>query len=297
MKEHLENCLHYLQEDKRLSANTLSSYRRDLERFLAFSQELGLQHPSEITRHHLARYMLCLKEEGKKTATLARHVVSIRAFFHYFTLTAVLVHNPSAFIEAPKPEKSAPSIVSVPVTNLLLDTPSTGKASGKRDKAMLELLYATGIRVTELVSLDVGHVHLQLGYIQCIGTGLKERLVPFGRLAKDALESYLLEGRPELSDGREPDTALFLNHLGTRMTRQGFWKMIKKYAKEAGIDEAVTPHTLRHSVAAHMLEGGADPRSVQELLGHAGLATTLKYAQQLPKARIRDAYSSAHPRA
>ncbi|MCA0754484.1 tyrosine recombinase XerD [Paenibacillus sp. N4] len=296
MKEHLENCLHYLREEKRLSANTLLSYQRDLDRFLAFTQELHLGHPSEITRHHLARYMLCLKEEGKKAATVARHVVSIRAFFHYLALTAVLVHNPSAFMEAPKPEKSSPSIVSVPVTNLLLDAPSTGKPNGKRDKAMLELLYATGIRVSELVSLDVGHVHMQLGYIQCIGSGQKERLVPFGRLAKDALESYLLEGRPELSAGKEPDAALFLNHLGTRMTRQGFWKMIKKYAKEAGIDEAVTPHTLRHSVAVHMLEGGADPRTVQELLGHAELATTLKYVQ-LPKARIRDAYSSSHPRA
>ncbi|MNZ51315.1 Tyrosine recombinase XerD [compost metagenome] len=161
---------------------------------------------------------------------------------------------------------------------------------------MLELLYATGIRVTELVSLNVEHVNLQLGYVQCTGSAMKERIVPFGRLAGAALVEYLQSGREELLTSRDSETALFLNHLGTRMTRQGFWKTIKKYAREAGITESITPHTLRHSVASHMLDNGADIRTVQELLGHADLSSTLKYSQ-LPKARIREAYSSSHPRA
>jgi integrase/recombinase XerD len=199
-------------------------------------------------------------------------------------------------MEAPKQEKKPPSILSVAVTNTLLETPNSSSASGKRDKAMLELIYATGIRVSELVSLNVEHVNMQLEFIQCIGTGQKERLVPFGKLASDAILDYLQSGRDELLTERSSESALFLNHLGTRLTRQGFWKTIKKYAKEAGIEEEITPHTLRHSVAAHLLDNGADIRSVQELLGHADISSTLKYTQ-VSKMRMKEVYSRAHPRA
>ncbi len=294
MNEHLQRYIEHLREDRRLSENTLSSYRRDLSRFIAYLEERQLQ-LADATRHHIATYVLELKNEGKKAATTTRHIVSLRSFYYYLSERSVLAHNPAMFIESPKPEKREPSVMSEEAAERLLEEPCADTSAGKRDKAMLELLYATGIRVTELIMLNMEDVHTELGYIACRGNGLRERLVPFGRQAKSALEQYLGEGRTGLLTDREADNALFLNHLGTRMTRQGFWKTLKKYGERAGLGE-ITPHTLRHSVAAHMLGNGADPRAVQELMGHAELATTLKYTK-LPKARLRDAYSLSHPRA
>jgi len=296
MKAHLNRYLHYLRVDRRLSPNTLASYERDLVLFISYVEELGLSQLEAVQRHHISRYLLFLKEQGRKAATLSRHIVSIRAFFHYLVIEDVIIHNPSVYMESPKQEKKLPSILSEAVTNSLLEAPNRITASGKRDKAMLELIYATGIRVTELVSLNTEHINMQLNYIQCIGTGLKERIVPFGRMAAEALKDYMEVGRDEHLTHRDPDSALFLNHLGTRMTRQGFWKMIKKYAKEAGIQEDITPHMLRHSVAAHLLDNGADIRSVQEMLGHADISTTLKYTQ-VSKTRMKDVYTNSHPRA
>lgn len=296
MKAQLNLYMSHLQLERKLSPNSLASYERDLNRFIRYVQDEGIGEWTNVHRHHLSKYMLMLKEQGRKAATISRHIVSVRAFFHYLALRGIIASDPSIHMESPKQEKKPPLVLTVATTSALLETPNTAIATGKRDKAMLELLYATGIRVTELVSLNVEHVHLNLGYIQCISYGLKERIVPFGSHAKDAIQDYLAFGRECLLTGREPDSALFLNHLGTRMTRQGFWKMLKKYSKEAGIDAEITPHTLRHSVAAHLLENGADIRSVQELLGHADIATTLKYTQ-LSKTRLKDAYAGAHPRA
>ncbi|WP_139994578.1 site-specific tyrosine recombinase XerD [Paenibacillus paridis] len=296
MKAHLIRYIQYLKEERGLSANTLSSYQRDLNQFISYVENESLLELNLVQRHHISRYMLHLKEQGRKAATLSRHIVSVRAFFHYLVAEGVLLSNPSIYLEAPKQEKKPPSILSVAVTSTLLDTPSSASAGGKRDKAMLELIYATGIRVSELVSLNLEDVNMQLGFVQCIGSGQKERIVPFGRLAAEALNDYLQIGRAELLTLRESESALFLNHLGTRLTRQGFWKTIKKYAKEAGIEEEITPHMLRHSVAAHLLDNGADIRAVQELLGHADVSTTLKYTQ-VSKTRMKDTYNRAHPRA
>ncbi|WP_337101717.1 site-specific tyrosine recombinase XerD [Paenibacillus sp. YIM B09110] len=296
MRAYLNKYLEHLEVERRLSANTLSSYERDLLAFAAYAEEQGIDEPSQLQRHHFARYMLHLKEQGRKAATITRHIVSLKAFFHYLNKEGVIIHNPSIYLEAPKQEKKAPKLLSESMTAVLLDSPQPDKPAGKRDKAMLELLYATGIRVSELVALDVEHLHMQLSAARCIDAGGKERIVPFGRIAAEALIAYLENGRKPLLRNNENESALFLNHLGTRMTRQGFWKTIKKYAKEAGISDDITPHTLRHSVAAHLLEHGADVRSVQELLGHADLATTLKYVKQ-PTTRIKDVYKSAHPRA
>ncbi|OBZ08079.1 site-specific tyrosine recombinase XerD [Bacillus sp. FJAT-26390] len=296
MKAHLNRYIQYLRLERGLSANTLSSYERDLNQFISYVQELGLIEIADVQRHHISRYMLHLKEQGRKAATLSRHIVSVRAFFHYLITEGIIVNNPSIYMEAPKQEKKPPSILSVDDTSALLETPNSASAAGKRDRAMLELIYATGIRVTELVSLNLEHINMQLGFVQCIGTNQKERLVPFGRLAAEALTDYLQSGRDELTSLRESQSALFLNHLGTRLTRQGFWKTIKKHAKEAGIAEEITPHTLRHSVAAHLLDNGADIRAVQELLGHADISTTLKYTQ-IPKTRMKETYNRAHPRA
>nr|WP_028610469.1 site-specific tyrosine recombinase XerD [Paenibacillus harenae] len=296
MKAHLKQYLYYLQTERRLSANSLSSYERDLLRFIAYAEQKGFTEPADVQRHHLSAYLLLLKEDGRKAATLSRHIVSLRAFFHYLALNGILIQNPALFMEAPKQEKKPPNVLTVAETSLLLETPSSVSAAGKRDKAMLELIYAAGIRVSELVALNMENINLQLGFIHCIGTGLKERIVPFGSLAQLALTDYIQNGRDALLTSRESESAVFLNHLGTRLTRQGFWKTIKKYAKEAGIVADITPHTLRHSVASHLLENGADVRAVQELLGHADISTTLKYTQ-LPKTRMREVYSSAHPRA
>lgn len=296
MKDHLNRFIQYLRMERGLSANTLSSYERDVNQFIYYVEAHGLTGLDAVQRHHISRYMLHLKEQGRKAATLSRHIVSVRAFFLYLVTEGLIMNNPSIYMEAPKQEKKPPSILSVAVTSTLLETPSSASAAGKRDKAMLELIYATGIRVSELVSLNMEHINMQMGFIQCIGTGLRERIVPYGRLAADALTDYLQTGRNELLTLRESESALFLNHLGTRLTRQGFWKTIKKYAKEAGIEEEITPHTLRHSVAAHLLDNGADIRAVQELLGHADISTTLKYTQ-IPKTRMKEVYNRAHPRA
>lgn len=296
MKDHLNRFIQYLRMERGLSANTLSSYERDVNQFILYVEAIGLTELTAVQRHHISRYMLHLKEQGRKAATLSRHIVSVRAFFHYLVTEGLIVNNPSIYMEAPKQEKKQPNILSVAATSTLLETPNCASATGKRDKAMLELIYATGIRVSELVSLNMEHINMQMGFVQCIGTGLRERIVPFGRLAADALTDYLQTGRDELLTLRESESALFLNHLGTRLTRQGFWKTIKKYAKEAGIEEEITPHTLRHSVAAHLLDNGADIRSVQELLGHADISTTLKYTQ-VPKTRMKEVYNRAHPRA
>ncbi|MEK3881520.1 site-specific tyrosine recombinase XerD [Paenibacillus sp. PL2-23] len=296
MKAQLEQYMSYLQLERRLSPNSLSSYERDLQQFYSYMAAQDVTEWTEVQRGHLARYMLLLKEQGRKAATISRHIVSVRAFFHHLSVRGVILSDPSIHMEAPKQERKAPTVLTVDDTNMLLDCPKTSSCAGKRDKAMLELLYATGIRVTELVSLNVEHLHLHVGYIECVGAGQKERIVPFGSHAKAALTVYMEEGRSGLLTGREPASALFLNHLGTRMTRQGFWKMLKKYAREAGVMEAITPHTLRHSVASHMLDNGADVRAVQELLGHSDVATTMKYTQSA-RGRLKDAYVSAHPRA
>lgn len=296
MKEIFERYMHHLRAERRLSPNSLASYERDLLGFLSYAEAAGLSDWREVNRSHLSRYVFALKEQGRKAATISRHIVSLRSLFHYLTLNGLLTQDPSIHMESPKPDRKPPAVLSIAMTNALLDTPCRDTCSGKRDKAMLELLYATGIRVSELVALNLEHIDTSMRYIQCAGRGGKERIVPFGSHAAEAVTDYLRHGRDGLRTERDPDGALFLNHLGTRMTRQGFWKMLKKYVKEAGIGEPITPHSLRASVAAHLLDNGADIRTVQELLGHADIATTLKYTQ-FAKSRMRDVYAGAHPRA
>lgn len=296
MKDQVQSFIRFLSVERTLSLSTLESYGRDLNSLLDYLEQHSITAVESVQRYHLSHYLLLLKENGRKTATLVRHIVSIRAFFHYLAVQGIIQYNPAIFIETPKQEKKPPNVLSIETAGQLLETPQCVTPSGKRDKAMLELLYATGIRVSELISLDVDSVNLHLGIINCIGSGMKERIIPFGRMAADAITSYLQEGRSELIKQKPDDGALFLNQQGTRMTRQGFWKMVKKYAKEAGIEGDITPHTLRHSFAAHLLENGADLRDVQELLGHADISTTQRYTR-IPKMRMKEAYNNAHPRA
>jgi integrase/recombinase XerD len=258
--------------------------------------EQGLTDAVDISKHHIARYLLYLKQNGRAIATVSRSTVSIRAFFHYLIRSGIVLSDPTMDMETPKQEKKLPNVLTVAEVELLLEAPSTETAAGLRDRAMLEALYATGIRVSELISLNRDDLHLDMGFLRCIGTNAKERIIPLGRMAKEALTAFLEQGRTRFLKPDSAEEALFLNHLGTRMTRQGFWKIIKKYARESGIPSEITPHTLRHSFAAHLLENGADLRSVQEMLGHADISTTQIYTH-IAKNRMKDVYDSSHPRA
>jgi integrase/recombinase XerD len=296
MKAHLQTFIRFLEDQRRLSRNTVSCYERDLAFFLEFAAQQGVAGVGDIQKHHISRYLLGLRQQGRATATVSRHIVSIRSFFHYLTSERLVTHDPALQMETPKQEKKLPMVMTVEEVERLLAAPDSSNPAGIRDKAMLELLYATGIRVSELISLDVDYVNLTLGFIRCIGANTKERVIPLGGIACEALSMYLETVRHKLLKGDSGEQALYLNQLGTRMTRQGFWKMIKKYAAEAGIKSEITPHTLRHSFAAHLLENGADLRSVQEMLGHADISTTQIYTQ-VTKTRIKDVYNQAHPRA
>ncbi|MDF2718993.1 MAG: xerD [Paenibacillus sp.] len=279
-----------------MAHNTLESYERDLIQYLEYIDKQGVRSLTETGKFHIVQYLQELKRLGRAPATLSRNIVSIRAFYQFLVKERLIVQDPSAQMETPKLEKRLPKVLSVEEVERLLGTQETTAASGMRDKAMLELLYATGIRVSELISLNVGHVNIGMGFIHCTGKGSKERIIPLGRIAAVWLEQYIDSVRPQLLRQEKQEEALFINHLGTRLTRQGFWKIIKRYAREAGIDKEITPHTLRHSFATHLLENGADLRAVQEMLGHADISTTQVYTH-VTKSRMKEIYDRTHPRA
>ncbi|MFS0722720.1 site-specific tyrosine recombinase XerD [Paenibacillus sp. 1P07SE] len=296
MESEVQSFVEHLADERNLSSNTLDAYTRDVTAFLAFAAAEGAPDVPAITRHHIARYMLLLRQKGRASATITRTIVSLRAFFHYLIRSGRLAQDPSIYLETPKQEKKMPRFLSVDEVRQLLEAPDPASAAGCRDAAMLELLYATGMRVTELIMLDLEHVHAELRFIRCIGSNGNERIIPIGESALAALLRYVEHGREKLLRPDQGHAALFLNQQGARITRQGFWKLIKKYAQAAGISAKITPHSLRHAFAAHLLEGGADLRSVQEMLGHADLSTTQMYMAP-GKVRMKDVYDRAHPRA
>ncbi|MDC3415436.1 site-specific tyrosine recombinase XerD [Aquibacillus salsiterrae] len=295
MKDALKDFLHYLQIERGLSDNTLQSYQRDLKKYLHFLEnDLKIEMLDEVYRTHILQYLYTLNDMGRSTATVARTLSSIRLFHQFLVREYNIKQDPSLHIETPKKERRLPKVLSTSEVDKLLTIKAVDPLS-HRNKAMLEMLYATGLRVTELVSLKVSDLHLTMGFIRCFGKGSKERIVPLGELAKQAVEAYLLLGREALLKGESTDV-LFLNHLGKPLTRQGFWKILKGLTTDAGINKVITPHTLRHSFATHLLENGADLRAVQEMLGHADISTTQIYTH-VSKARLRDIYQSYHPRA
>lgn len=294
MNTHLDAFITYMAEEKRRSASTLESYRRDLAQFLEFAGGRSLTAVDEVRKSHIAAYLNEMKRSGKAPSTVIRASVSIRSFFHYLIRQSLIVHDPSMDLETPKPEKRLPIVLTVGEVERLLDAPDRANAQGVRDKAMLEVLYATGIRVSELIALNVGDIDLELKFLRCGAVG-KERIVPIGRMTAAAVTAYMGAMRGQLLK-REDEAALFLNQLGTRLTRQGFWKIIKKYAAAAEIETDITPHTLRHSFAAHLLENGADLRSVQEMLGHSDISTTQIYTHVM-KRNMKEVYELHHPRA
>ncbi len=297
MEEQIKSFLHFLIEEKGLAQNTIMSYERDLKSYLHYLKEVEMIDVlNSVQRVHIVHFLKFLKDQGKSPKTIARHIASVRAFHQFLLRQKITEQDPSVHIEAPKLEREQPKVLSLQEVETLLDAPKPHDHYGLRDKAMLELLYATGIRVSELVGLDVDHVNLLMGFVCCIGKGNKERIIPIGKTAAQAVKQYLEIGRPLFISKNQADQALFLNHQGKRLSRQGFWKILKKLAKEAGIEKELTPHTLRHSFATHLIENGADLRAVQELLGHADISTTQIYTN-VKTTKLSDVYRKFHPRA
>ncbi|MFP3124394.1 site-specific tyrosine recombinase XerD [Ectobacillus funiculus] len=296
MEDQLKDYMHYMLVEKGLSQNTIVSYERDLKSYIKYLQKVEqLSSLAEVTRLHIIGFLQGLKDANKSSKTMARHIASVRSFHQFLLRERVLERDPSVHIETPQGERRLPKVLSVAEVEALLDAPKQGGAFGLRDKAMLELLYATGLRVSELIQLDISDVHLTMGFVRCLGKGRKERIIPLGNLAIEAVGRYIERGRRELL-GKNATDALFLNLRGERLSRQGFWKILKGMAKEARIEKELTPHTLRHSFATHLLENGADLRAVQEMLGHADISTTQIYTH-VSKARMKDVYKQFHPRA
>lgn len=298
MQEQMRQFLDFLTVEQGYSENTIAAYRNDLSQFIKFLAKMDppIGSWAEVKKDHIVRYILHLKEREYTSSTVARKVAAIKSFSHFLLAEGFIKDDPTATLDSPKVNKRLPKALSHDLINrLLLEAGKSSTPKGQRDKALLELLYATGMRVSELVLLDIDDVNLASGNVRCFGKGSKERIIPIYDRAVHALEEYLQKGRPRLV--KDPnEKALFLNHRGKRLTRQGLWLIIKHYADEVGMGSEVTPHTLRHSFATHMLSGGAGLREVQKLLGHANISTTQVYTH-VDSERLREVYDESHPRA
>lgn len=281
MGAEIEAFINYLEQEKKASKNTVVSYRRDLMQLAAYLEEQGISDPSKVTKTSLNSYVFYLERQGKATTTISRVLASIKAFFHYEFREGRIRKDPAEMLKTPKIEKKPPVILSVREVDSFLKQPDGDSPKEVRDKAMLELLYATGIRVSELIGLRVRDVNLSVGFITCRDEQ-KERTIPFGKTASQALNRYLSDSREKLLKGHDSPW-LFTNCSGQPMSRQGFWKIVKYYGEKAGITSDITPHTLRHSFAAHLIGNGADIQAVQTIMGHADLATTQMYTHYLTK--------------
>lgn len=295
MKKLINEFINYLSVERGLALNTLESYGRDLRQYSQYLDQDDESSFGAVSRTTIVDYLLHLQRQGKATATIARRLAALKAFYQFLVREKYLEKDPTANLESPKLEKRLPKVLSIKEVELLLAQPDSSSPGGTRDRAMLELLYATGIRVSELVALNSPDVSPEMGYIRCYGKGAKERIVPMGSMAVQSVRTYLTHGRLKLVKDKE-EQSLFVNHHGRRLTRQGFWKIVKRYAHDARIDKEITPHTLRHSFATHLLENGADLRSVQEMLGHADISTTQIYTH-ITKGRLKEIYAKTHPRA
>lgn len=293
MFQFLDRFLHYLVVEKGLSSNTIEAYSHDLNRFLMYLQQREIAELHQVSKGDIRGFLLLLKKEGLSSKTLARILVSMRVFFRFLVEEAILSSSPAEEIDSPKIPRTLPNILDLDEVERLLEQPDQS-LQGLRDRAMLELLYATGMRVSELMRLHLNHVHLEAGYVLLFGKGSKERIVPIGEEAMRWVQRYLQESRRQLLKGRESDF-LFISRYGKPMSRQQFWKSIKAYGKRAGIRKRITPHLLRHSFASHLLERGADLRSVQLMLGHVDISTTQIYTHVTGE-RLKKIHQQYHPR-
>jgi integrase/recombinase XerD len=293
MSEYISEYTNFLNIEKRQSKNTLEAYRRDVIRFDKYLAKKGLDN---VETSDIRTYLVFLRNEKcLKPSSVARCLSSLKSFYEYLFVENLISENPTETISSPSSWRKLPNVMSIEEVDALIDAPDTSTFVGLRDLAMLELIYATGLRVSELVSMKITTVDLEVGYLRSLGKGSKERIVPIGDIAKNAIEAYLLNARPLFQKQSRSDD-LFLTRRGHAMTRQSFWKIIKKYTIKAKIQGNVTPHALRHAFATHLLERGADLRSVQMMLGHSNISTTQIYTHVLSE-RMRDVHERFHPRA
>lgn len=296
-QEALAEYIIYLKIERGLSANTVTSYKRDIEKYLTFLTEKKITQLDEVSRFEILDFLQTLRQSGAADNSIIRMVSSLRKFHQYLKRESIVSDDPMQLIDTPKKASTLPKAISPQAVEQLLEAPDTTTPLGVRDRTILELMYATGLRISELVNLKLSDMHLTMGFIQTMGKGEKERIIPLGEIASQWLDHYLEGARVYLQDqSAETSEYVFLNSRGKSLSRQGVWKKVKQLALEAGIDQNVTPHTLRHSFATHLLENGADLRMVQELLGHADISTTQIYTH-ITKTRLKQVYSDYHPRA
>ena len=292
MERQLKYFFDFLENDKKLSDNTLQSYKRDLKQFKRYIEACEINY-NHVKEEDIKDYIKELQEEGKKASSISRCIASIRSFYQFVLKRKKIKVDPTANIQSPKIEKRVPSVLTSKEVELLLDQPKDVDLKGTRDKAMLEFAYATGMRVTEIISLNIDDVNLEEGYVTC-KTGNKQRTIPLGTMSLNALKEYVDDARDVLIKN-DDEKALFVNVNGGRLTRQGFWKIIKYYKEQAHITKDITPHVLRHSFATHLLQNGADLKAIQTMLGHSDISTTQIYMTSGNK-RVREVYAKAHPR-
>lgn len=299
LPKHADRYLDFLAVERGLSPHSLAAYRRDLALYGRFLKSVGIDNPLNSAPEDLAAFVGWIREQRTAkdrpyaASTVARTLVAVRGFHKFLVREGLTSQDPSTEVTGPRPRRPLPKALTMPQTEALLAAPVGEDPVALRDRALLEVLYAAGLRITELVELDVDDVDLAARTVRCVGKGDKERVVPMGRVAQEAVEAWLVRGRPAM---RPTTPALLVNRRGGRLTRQGGWKILKKHAEAAGLSDAVSPHTLRHSFATHLLDNGADVRVVQELLGHASVNTTQVYTL-VSRTRLRAVYEQAHPRA
>lgn len=293
MEKQIKLFLEFLQKDKKLSNNTLQSYKRDITQYESYINEENLQY-QKVNKEDIKKYLDNLKNIGKKTSTISRNLASIRSFYQYLLRVKKIKEDPTEGIQSPKVEKRVPSVLTSQEVELLLEQPKSVDLKGIRDKAMLEFAYATGMRVTEIITLDIDDVNLKEGYVKCKHTN-KQRNIPLGAISIKAIKEYIEKARPYLIKS-EDEKSLFVNINGKRLTRQGFWKIVKFYKEQAHIEKDITPHVLRHSFATHLLQNGADLKAIQVMLGHSDISSTQVY-MQFQDEGLKNIYKKAHPRA
>ena len=294
MIHYLDEYIFFMEDEKHKTKNTLQSYRRDIMQYITYITDNGIKSFEDTDAKTVSSYVLRLENSGKAPSTVSRVITSIRSFYIYLIKKGLEVHDPTVDLKTPAVEKKLPKVLSANQVDKLLNQPNVNECKGCRDSAMLEILYATGIRVSELINLNTTDINLDVQFIRCFN-GKRERIVPFGKKAALAISKYLEFSRPLLvRDSLE--SALFVNCSGDRISRQGFWKVIKQYQHSAGVSEEITPQSLRHSFAAHLLENGADLKSIQEMMGHADISSTQVYTH-LISSKIKDVYLKTHPRA
>ena len=293
MEKQINNFLEFIQNDKKASENTLQSYRRDIAQYQRYV-EINKINYVKVDTEQISDYLDYMKGLGKKSSTVSRSLASIRAFYQYLLRNKKIKKDPTEGIQSPKIDKRVPTVLSAQEVELLLDQPKSVDLKGIRDKAMLEFAYATGMKVTEIISLNIADINFEEGLVMC-KTGEKQRNIPLGNLSKEALKDYVENARPILIKD-DSVTALFVNTNGHRLTRQGFWKIIKYYKEQAHITKDITPHVLRHSFATHLLQNGADLKAIQTMLGHSDISSTQVY-MQFQNENLKEIYKKAHPRA